>query len=169
MTAVLVILVLILIWFKGCCFKRVLSGVLCATCSMCGCRDCPMCGKKQTCENCPTKDPDHECKCPPCKKYKCELKEAFRDAETYRMLEGLEDVKVEKVPAGVIKKPTVEVKKPEIAKTVPVSVAKQIKPQVKVKVPPCPACNCPSCPTTFGAAPYTYYPIYQPMPYGVRY
>lgn len=170
MVAILLVLVLILIWFKGCCIKKALTGVLCPHCSKCECKDCPMCGKKQTCDKCPVDKPKNECECSPCKKYKCELIEAWRDADAYKMIEGLETVEVLNVSADEVKKPTVEVKKPLVAKSLPPGIAKKIKPEIKVKVPPCPACNCPACPKPqYGAPPYTYYPIYQPMPYGVRY
>lgn len=170
MVAILLVLVLILIWRNGCCIKKTITGVLCPHCATCECKKCPVCDKKQTCEKCPVKEEAKECKCSPCKKYKCELKEAFSQAERYRLVEGLDHVKVEKVPAGKVKKPKVEVKKPPVAKAVPAEVADKIKPEVKVKVPPCPACNCPACPKPrYGAPPYTYYPIYQPLPYGVRY
>lgn len=155
---VLLVLVIILIWRNGCCIKKKLSGVLCGCCSKCGCKNCAVCGKKQTCPACP-KSEQKECKCPPCIKYKCELKEAFEDAERIGITEGVDGTtNVIPVPAGDA--PAVEVQ----------SSPNNSKQTVAVKVPPAPVCNCPSCPKAqFGAAPYTYYPIYQPLPYGVRY
>lgn len=169
--ALLLILVLWLVWRNGCCIKKRISGVLCPHCSKCDCKKCTDCGKKQTCEKCPAKEPSKECKCSPCKKYKCDLKEAFDDADEARYTEGIDEtVKVVKVAPGSGNKPKVVLAKPSVAKTLPDSVAKQIKPTVVVKVPPPPKCNCPSCPNQlYGSSPYTYYPIYQPLPYGVRY
>ena len=167
----LLIVVLWLILRNGCCVKRRISGVLCPTCAKCECKDCPVCKKKQTCPKCPEKAPSKECKCSPCVKYKCELKEAFDDADEIRYTEGIDEtVKVERAHPASGKKPKVVVKKPVIAKTLPDAVAKNVKPSVTVKVPPPPPCKCPACPKQrYGSAPYTYYPIYQPLPYGVRY
>ena len=168
---ILLVLVLCLIWRNGCCIKRRISGVMCPSCARCECKNCPICGKKQTCPKCPVLDPSEGCKCPPCAKYKCDLKEAFENAEEVRQTEGIKEaVKVEKVPPAPDKKPMVKVQKPPIAKTVPDVVAKTIKPTVAVEVPPPPPCKCPSCPRPlYDSATYTYYPIYQPLPYGVRY
>ena len=170
MVTILLVVVLILIWYNGCCIKKRLTGVLCTSCSTCECKKCDICSRKKTCDKCPVKEKTKECKCSPCKKYKCDLKEAFKDAEEYRVIEGLDNVRVEQVPAGVIKKPVVEIKKPAGTDALPASVADKIKPVVKVKVPPAPACNCPSCPSpNISIMPNTYYPIYQPTPYGMRY
>lgn len=165
----LLIIVLCLIWRNGCCIKKRISGVLCPHCAKCECKECPDCEKNQTCEKCPDKDLSKECKCSPCKKYKCDLKEAFEDADRTRYIEGIDEtVKVVKVETG--KKPKAILQKLNDAETLPGSVSKHIKPTVVVKVPPPPECNCPSCPKQiYGSAPYTYYPIYQPLPYGIRY
>jgi hypothetical protein len=167
----LLILVLWMIWRNGCCIKKRISGVLCPHCAKCDCKECPSCGKKRTCEKCPDVKPSKECECSPCKKYKCDLKEAFDEADEARYTEGIDEtVKVVNVAPGPDKKPKVVIKKQTIAKTLPGSVVEQIKPTVVVKVPPPPKCNCPSCSNQlYGSYSHTYYPIYQPLPYGVRY
>lgn len=134
LVALLVIAVLVLLYRNVCCVKQSLSHLVCPKC-----------------------DNGVEKKCTTCTKYKCELKEAFQEAEWVKYAEGIDEtVKVVPVEPEVSAKPVVKVEK-----------AGQ-KPVVTVKVPPAP--KCPTCPKpVYGAAPYTYYPIYQPLPYGVRY
>lgn len=159
----LLVVVIWLIWRNGCCIKRRISGVMCHKCAHCNCKNCTVCKKKQTCPKCPEKEQSNECKCPPCVKYKCELREAFDEADEIRYTEGIDEtVKVESAHPASDKKPKVVVEKP--------SITKNIKPTVTVKIPPPPPCNCPLCPKQiYDSAAYTYYPIYQPLPYGVRY
>lgn len=134
LVVLLVVAVMILLWRNGCCVKQRLSGAMCPEC-----------------------DKTAEKKCTMCTKYKCELKEAFHEAEWVKYAEGIDEtVKVVSVKPEVADKPVVKVEN-----------AGQ-KPVVTVKVPPPPKCS--TCPKpVYGAAPYTYYPIYQPLPYGVRY
>jgi hypothetical protein len=164
-----------MIWRNGCCIKKRISGILCPHCSKCECKKCTDCGQKQTCEKCPGKETSKECKCAPCKKYKCDLKEAFEEAQLMTEKNNIDEpVKVVKVegdnnkPEVVVTTPTATT--PTATKTLHDSVAKPIKPTVVVKVPPPPKCKCPSCSNQiYGSDPYTYYPIYQPRPYGFTY
>jgi len=49
---VFLIVLLIIIWIKGCCIKKVFSGMLCNKCSNCACKSCSSCTKKITCGGC---------------------------------------------------------------------------------------------------------------------
>ena len=161
---ILLVVVLWLIWKNGCCIKRKLSGMLCLKCSGCSCKTCPVCEKKQTCEKCTVSDPDIECKCPPCVRYKCELEESFTEADKLRYTEGIDGtVRVVNTGSGNGEKPSVAIGSPGNNTTLPNS-------KVTVKVPTPPDCNCPlHQKNVYGTVPYTYYPIYQPLPYGIRY
>ncbi len=161
----LLVIVILFIWTHGCCIKRVLSGVLCSKCSHCGCKKCSSCGLKQTCSQCVVKSPESECKCSPCKVFKCELKEAFKTARSIQRREGLDEVVIEEDK-------TAKTAKVEVTSD-PTKSARSS--QVKVKIPAKVNCNCPKCEkdggsaSVYGDIPSTYYPIYQPMPYGMRY
>ena len=140
--AILLILIIILLWRNGCCVKKRFTGALCTGCASCTCKKCPMCKKTDPCSTCPTTE--KSCRCLPCKKYKCELKDAFSLARRLSVRDSMgEKVDVEQVPAGEVEKPIV------------VTDAGS----VKVKVPPCPSCDCPACPKQQDEI-STYYPIF---------
>lgn len=152
MIAIIIPLLILVIFVLryGCCVRRNMSGVLCPHCSSCGCEKCSLCKKKRVCSKCPRTGTG--CKCSPCERYNHDLKLAMC---VYKK-EGLKnDAK------GVVKVSKKEASKPVVVKS---------KKGTKLKVPPPPKCKCPKCPNKpYGTSPHMYYPIYQPLPYGVRY
>jgi hypothetical protein len=126
---------------------------------------CPMCNKKQVCSKCVVGPSDNVCTCAPCAKYKCDLKEAFQDANKANMdltkgVGGEVETVYSVSESG--KKPTMEIEKTPNGSN---NAARAV-----VKAPPPPKCDCPACPKyKYGDTTHTYYPIYQPLPYGIRY
>jgi hypothetical protein len=162
-TVLIIILTILLFWHSGCCIKKRISGVLCPCCSKCGCKTCPICNKKRVCSNCVVDPSKSVCGCSPCSKYKCDLKEAFQDSDTANnvLTNGGGGETVFAVSESV-KKPTMEIEK------IPGGSNNDVR--AVVKTPPPPKCDCPECPKNpYNDVPGTYYPIYQPLPYGIRY
>ena len=152
---IVIALLLILMLTHGCCVRRILRGELCSMCLNCMCSKCPICGLKKTGPNCKVIDPEKECKCPACKQYACQLREAFEDAKS-----NGKPVTVINVPTGVVSKPSI----------IADSSAEAAPRAVVVKIPPPPPCKCPECPKSeYGIPPPTDFPIYQPLPYNDRY
>ena len=162
--AIVFVLLLIIIWKKGCCIKKMFSGILCKQCSKCTCKECSRCHKRIICIKCPDKHGSDTCKCSPCMRHAADVREAFVEADRRNSTEGIKkgNTKVEV---------TKDVKTPEVKteKSVTGSVVKNV---TKVQLPTDkPKCDCPKCHSlSYGLGlDGAYSPIYRPAAYGMRY